>query len=179
MGDFVKGPVDVRLDPAVRFGIQLHRRIDTFTDAHPLHRRSRNRIGPQRRRFAGIMIDVCYDHFLATNWHEYSEEPLAQFTARIYAVLAERAAELPERLRRIAPRMAEQDWLGSYRDLGNVGLALDGIATRSPRIARLAGAIEDLKASYTELSEDFDQFFPRLVSYADECKADQRSPIGT
>ncbi len=179
MGDFVKGTVDARLAPAVQRGIRLHRRIDAFTDAHTVHRRSRDRIGPPRRRFAGIIIDVCYDHFLAISWHRHADEPLDRFVGRVYAVLAEHEAELPERLRRIAPRMAEQDWLGSYRDLETVGLALDGIATRSPRIAPLAGAIEDVRTSYRELSRDFDQFFPELVAHAEAFKASQRTSIGT
>ena len=170
MGDFVKGRLDEGLDPELRSAIRLHRRIDTFTDAHPVHRRSRNRIAPPRRRFAGIIVDVCYDHFLAAGWRRYADEPLDRFTARIYGILREHRSALPARLRRIAPRMAEADWLGSYRELESVGLALDGIATRSPRITPLAGAIEDVRACYAGLSDDFDHFFPQLLVHVNSLK---------
>ena len=34
MGDFVRGPLDERIDSRFHDGIRLHRRIDSFTDAH-------------------------------------------------------------------------------------------------------------------------------------------------
>ena len=166
MGDFVKGGIDPALPEGVRRGIALHRRIDTFTDAHPLHRASRNRITGARRRYAGIIVDLCYDHFLARSWPSHAALPLEEFTARVYAALDHNRALLPPRLARIAPRMAERDWLGSYRELDALGDALDGIATRSPRIAPLSGAIEDVRLRYRELGEDFEAFFPEVSAYA-------------
>ena len=68
LGDFVKGAPDPELPPSVRRGILMHRRIDAHTDAHPVHRTSRRRFAGPRRRFAGIIVDVAYDHFLASAW---------------------------------------------------------------------------------------------------------------
>ena len=166
MGDFVKGAIEPALPDGIRRGIALHRRIDTFTDAHPVHRASRNRITGARRRYAGIIVDLCYDHFLAIGWAHHATLPLDEFTARVYDALARHRALLPPRLARIAPRMAAQDWLGSYRDLASLGASLDGIATRSPRIAPLAGALEDVQPRYRELGDHFDAFFPDLTAYA-------------
>ena len=166
MGDFVKGGVDPDLPGGIRRGIVLHRRIDTFTDAHPVHRASRARIAGPRRRYAGIIVDLSYDHFLALRWRRHAELPLDAFTARVYAALARHHAMLPPRLARIAPRMIAQDWLGAYRDLDAVGAAFDGIATRSRRSAPLAGAVEELRRHYRALGEDFDTFFPELAAYA-------------
>ena len=160
MGDFVKGAIDPGLPAGIRRGIALHRRIDTFTDAHPVHRASRNRIVGARRRYAGIIVDLCYDHFLAIGWARHAALPLDEFTALVYGALARHRALLPPGLARVAPRMAAQDWLGSYRHLDAAGAALDGIATRSPRTAPLAGAIEDVRSRYRELEEDFEAFFP-------------------
>ena len=174
MGDFVKGAIEPALPDGIRRGIVLHRRIDTFTDAHPVHRASRNRIVGARRRYAGIIVDLCYDHFLSRHWARHATLPLDEFTARVYDALARHRALLPPRLARIAPRMAAQDWLGSYRDLASLGAALDGIATRSPRTAPLAGAIEDVRRRYRELGEDFDAFFPDLAAYASALKAEAR-----
>ena len=174
MGDFVKGAIDPALPDGIRRGIILHRRIDTFTDAHPVHRASRNRIVGARRRYAGVIVDLCYDHFLAIGWTRHAALPLDEFTARVYAAFARHRALLPPRLARIAPRMTAQDWLGSYRNLGSIGVALDGIATRSPRAAPLAGAIEDVRRRYPELGEDFDAFFPDLVEHASALKAEAR-----
>jgi acyl carrier protein phosphodiesterase len=162
LGDFVKGRLDDRFPETVRRGIALHRAIDSFTDAHPLHLESRNRIGGARRRYAGIIVDVCYDHFLCRNWAEHSNESLAVFTERVYGVLREHEYDLPDRLRRIMPHMIADDWLSSYADLENVGRALDGIARRIARSNPLAGALTEIEANYTALDRDFQRFFPEL-----------------
>ena len=175
MGDFVKGTIDPTLPEAMRRGIALHRRIDSFTDAHPVHRASRNRIAGARRRFAGIIVDLCYDHFLARRWGRHAALPLDEFTTQVYAALARHHPLLPPRLARLAPRMIAEDWLGSYRDLDALGAALDGIANRSPRVAPLAGAIEDVRHRYRELGEDFDAFFPELAAHAGTLKAAARA----
>jgi acyl carrier protein phosphodiesterase len=166
LGDFVKGRLDGRFPETVRRGIALHRAIDSFTDAHPLHLESRNRIGGERRRYAGIIIDVCYDHFLCRHWTEYSSETLDRFAARVYGILREHQDELPDRLRRMVPRMIADDWLGSYAELENVGRALDGIARRIVRNNPLAGAVIEIEANYGELDDDFQRFFPQLRDQA-------------
>ncbi len=167
LGDFVKGRLDGRFPETVRRGIVLHRAIDTFTDAHPLHLESRNRIGRQRRRYAGIIIDVCYDHFLCRHWTDYSRQSLASFSAQVYDVLREHHDTLPDRLRRIAPHMIADDWLGSYAALDNVGRALDGIAQRIKRSNPLAGALAEIEANYALLDDDFQRFFPELEAHAE------------
>ena len=166
LGDFVKGRLDNRFPETVRRGIALHRAIDSFTDAHPLHLASRNRIGTERRRYAGIIIDVCYDHFLCRHWTEYSGESLACFAERVYDILREHRHSLPDRLRRIAPHMIADDWLSSYSDLANVGRALDGIARRMTRSNPLAGALVEIEVNYASLDDDFRRFFPQLEAQA-------------
>ena len=79
MGDFVKGRVDPARPAAVRAGILLHRRVDSFTDQHPVVRRSKARIDPEFRRYAGILVDLFFDHFLACDWPAYSRQPLPQY----------------------------------------------------------------------------------------------------
>lgn len=165
-GDFVKGPLDDGLPETIRRGIVLHRSIDSFTDAHPLHLESRNRIGPMRRRYAGIIVDVAYDHFLCRYWSDYSGDSLESFVARVYGILHEHREDLPGRLRRIAPHMIADDWLGAYGDLANVGSALDGISRRITRRNPLAGAVAEIEANYGALDDDFRRFFPELEAYA-------------
>jgi acyl carrier protein phosphodiesterase len=175
MGDFVKGVLDQRYPAAVTRALALHRRIDTFTDAHPVTAASRARISPERRRFAGIIVDVSYDHFLARHWGEHAHEPLDAFTARVYALLEQHDALLPERLRLIAPRMAQADWLASYAQVESIHAALDRMSLRLKRENRLAGAGAELEANYAALEADFRAFFPDLVRFV---QAQQR-PQGT
>lgn len=168
MGDFVKGPLDDRYVPAIRQALALHRRIDTYTDAHPTVSASRARIGPPRRRYAGILVDMFYDHFLARHWRDYSEVALEDFTAHVYAALSERHRVLPERLQRIAPNMAATDWLASYRDVDAIGFALDRMGERLKRGNALLGSATELVVNYAALESDFRSFFPDVVQFARE-----------
>lgn len=164
-GDFVKGPLPGRFTPELEAAIQLHRRIDLFTDAHPLIKQSIARFPPERRRFSGIMLDVFFDHCLARDWELYAEQPLDAFTSRVYQVLAAEPA-LPERLALIAPRMAAQDWLGSYREFEVLEQVLSGISRRLSRPQGLAGGMQELQALYEPLSADFVEFYPLLQEFA-------------
>jgi len=166
MGDFVKGPLDDRYGPAITRGLILHRSVDTYTDSHALVARSRARVGPARRRYAGILVDLFYDHYLARNWSEYTTVPLDRFTDSVYANLLTRSHLLPERLQRIAPHMARTDWLGSYRDTAAVGEALDRIGSRLKRGNGLLGSVEDLVENYAGLEQDFRAFFPEAMQFA-------------
>src|SRR5262245_53258857 len=155
MGDFVKGPLGAQYSPAITHALVLHRRVDSFTDAHPVTATSRARISRDRRRFAGIMIDLFYDHFLARDWTAHASEPLDAFTQRVYSVLQQHESLLPQRLRLIAPRMAEHDWLSSYAQIESIHIALDRMSLRLKRANHLAGAGTELEANYAALESDF------------------------
>ena len=169
-GDFVKGPLGGRFTPELEAAIRLHRRIDAFTDAHPRVRLAVARFPAERRRYAGILLDLFFDHCLACHWGDYADEPLPRFTARVYRVLAGEAA-LPGRLALIAPRMAEQDWLGSYREFAVLERVLANMQRRLSRPAGLDGALAELERLYPVLLEDFRDFYPQLMAFARTARA--------
>lgn len=164
-GDFVKGRLQGQFAPEVEAAIQLHRRIDVFTDRHPLVDAALARFSLTRRRYAGIVLDVFFDHCLARDWDLYADRPLELFTSDVYRVLSSER-QLPERLARIAPYMVADDWLGSYREFEVLEQVLRGIARRLTRPEELAGAMQELRALYEPLSEDFRLFYPQLQDFA-------------
>ena len=166
LGDFVKGAAISGYDRGIQDAIRFHRKVDSFSDAHRFTRASRRRIAPPWRRFAGIMVDVCYDHFLARSWHRFSDETLTAFVQRVYADLQSHRGCLPEAAEHVLARMVSYDWLGSYQDIHMVGVALDRIAVRLSRGERFLGAINDIQANYKALQDDFLSFFPELVDFA-------------
>ena len=171
LGDFVKGRERLQqYSPAVRAGILLHRAIDRYTDAHPTVHTSCALISPARRRFAAILVDVFYDHFLARHWQRYTEQPLEDFTRQVYATLLPRMASYPERLQRLLPRMAADDWLASYAEIESVDAALHGIARRFqrfPRATMLADGVQELLHNYAALEQHFLDFFPELLGFVE------------
>ncbi|MDD0974483.1 ACP phosphodiesterase [Pseudomonas fontis] len=164
-GDFVKGPLHGRFPLTLEAAIRLHRQIDVFTDAHPLVLNALVRFPRERRRYAGIILDVFFDHCLALHWQDYAEQPLAQFTGRVYQVLAAQP-DLPGRLAQIAPYMAADDWLGSYREFAVLEQVFRGISRRLSRPEGMAGAMEEVDALYAPLLDDFRAFYPELQAFA-------------
>ena len=169
LGDFVFGQSGLQdWPPAVRAEIVRHRRIDLYTDAHPAVVVARGLFDDAGlRRYAGIVLDVHFDHCLARHWQRWNDAPLADFTARVYRVLDEHRDELPSRLRAIAPRMAAHDWLGSYVQRGNVDHAVRGIATRLSRNGdKLVACLDVLRVEEARIEAAFEAFFPDLVDAA-------------
>lgn len=171
IGDFVKGPLPAGLPPEIAAGVRLHRQIDVFADTHPAFLRSRARVSPQRRRVAGVMVDMFYDHFLALHWDRFDAEPLESFTAAMYRLLAEHDALLPSRLAEILPRMRESDWLGSYRSAETTAMALDRMALRLRRANPLTGSGAELRADYAGFEADFFEFIAAAQAFAAQHRA--------
>jgi acyl carrier protein phosphodiesterase len=164
-GDFVKGPLEGRFEPALEAAIRLHRSIDSYTDSHPLVLATLARFPRERRRYAGIVLDVFFDHCLARHWLDYAEQPLGQFTRRFYRVLLAEP-ELPGRLAGIAPFMAADDWLGAYGDFATLEQVFKGIARRLSRPEGMMGVMGELERLYDPLMADFREFYPQLQEFA-------------
>lgn len=164
-GDFVKGRLEGRFSPELEAGIRLHRQIDAFTDSHPLVLAALARFPVARRRYAGIILDVFFDHCLARHWADYAYIPLSQFTGQVYAVLGAQA-ELPGRLAGVAPYLIAGDWLGSYAQFEVLEQVFDGIARRLSKPEGLVGAFAEVSELYEPLSEDFRKFYPVVQEFA-------------
>ena len=166
IGDFVKGPLPGNLAPDLAAGVALHRRIDSFAETHPAFRASRARVSAERRRVAGIMVDLFYDHFMAIHWSRFHAVPLSAYVATLYRLLADEPS-VPERFLEFLPRMREDDWLSGYRSVERIARALDRMAEhRLRRPNRLAGAGAELTAQYRGFESDFLAFAPAAARYA-------------
>ena len=167
LGDFVKGPLDNAYDDDITKGTLIHRRIDSFSDSHEKVFESKRLISPKRSRFSDIIIDVCFDHFLARSWSEYSNEELADFTRKVYVLLSKYSHILPYKLRSIIPKMIEEDWLGSYQYIEGIGQIMDRVSRRLTRGEGMLGAVKELETNYEKMEENFKSFFPELIAYVE------------
>jgi len=162
MGDAVKGRDLSRFEPRLEQGLRMHRTIDSFTDTHPLQRAGRARVHPHAGRYAGVVMDLFYDHVLAANWKEFHGEELAVFAERAYTTLMAHETLMPERTRNMLPYMVKGDWLSTYASLEGMGRALAGLARRVPMGASMIGA-EQVLADHLELyTMEFREFLPAI-----------------
>lgn len=168
LGDFVKPSADGQFNAATRAEILIHRKVDSFTDSHPVVLAAKSLFDGPGRRYAGILLDVFYDHVLALRWERYSEVPLDAFIARFYGTLVRHAAILPPRLAELAPYMIEQDWLGSYQSYAGVDWAVRRMSTRLSKNGDvMRAALDDLERHAATIAGGFDVFFPELITFAE------------
>lgn len=165
IADHVKGKAIQKFSPGIRTGIRFHREIDEFTDAHPVFLKSKGRLGLRYRKYAGVITDMFYDHFLSSTWNRYSHEPLEHFTNRMFAIINKRLDILPEKTKRLLPYMARDNWLMAYGTFEGLGRALRGMERRTPFDSGMGEAISDLKQDYDQYSEEFAAFFPDLREF--------------
>ena len=166
-GDFVKGWLPAGLPAPLASGVALHRAIDSFADTHPAFIRSRSRISAERRRVGGILVDLFYDHLLASRWDRYSPEPLQAFADRLYRSFDAHLPSFPAQTAVVADRMRTHDWLTSYRQLSATGQAIDRMAThRLSRPSTLAGGIAEFLADIEGFSRDFEVFFVDATDFS-------------
>jgi acyl carrier protein phosphodiesterase len=146
----------------------LHREIDTFTDTHPVFIQSRNRLAVNYRKYAGVVADMFYDHFLSANWEVYSEQSLDEFTRRIHDVIIKRYPILPHKSQQFIAYMNKFNWLKGYGTISGLSRALKGMANRTPFESKMEHAVEDLVDNYELFKKEFQDFFPEVVEYSDE-----------
>jgi acyl carrier protein phosphodiesterase len=170
LGDFTKF-IDVDFLPAaMQRGVRLHRSIDRFTDFHPVFCTSKDRVHEDRWRFAGVYVDVYYDHFLSLNFLRLCNRNVDDFIAHAHAALARRRRHLPENLAPILDRMISENWLGCYATLDGLELTFARISRRLSRPTALADGVIDLRANYEALAGDFEKFWPLLVEHVEQSR---------
>jgi acyl carrier protein phosphodiesterase len=166
MADGIRGKHYEHLPSEVQKGIVLHRAIDTYTDAHPVFRQSTKRLHEKYHHYAGVIVDVIYDHFLAKNWSEYSEEKLDDFVDRFYKSLKEHYDILTDKTQNLMPYMIERNWLVNYQYKEGIARILFQMDQRTRNNSKMQYATEELELFYNEFEQEFTIFFQDLVHFA-------------
>ncbi len=167
LGDFVKGPLRSELPRAIEQGIALHRKIDAHTDRQPELKSALARFEIPHRRYAGVYLDMCYDHFLARYWQDFHHQSLREYCREFYQQLAAYYSLLPPQAQRFSKLAPEINWLESYEEFDNLEFMLRRIAERIKRPTPLAGGFALLRRDYKLIETEFLQLFPRLIAFAD------------
>jgi acyl carrier protein phosphodiesterase len=181
ISDFVKGKKKFDYSRAIQQGITLHRSIDTFTDAHDMTRRAKTVFRADYGLYAGALVDVAYDHFLARDPVAWAppENPatpasddnavatrLKAFSQKTYQQLDAFRPLFPERFARMFPYMRSQDWLYNYRYREGIFNSFAGLVRRAAYMPDAAAACRIFEDRYEELGACYREFFPSLREHA-------------
>lgn len=168
--DHVKGKKQLEYPQGVIKGIQLHRAIDHFTDHHPIVLQGVKRLNGDYGRYGSVIIDMYYDHFLASLWTAYHDVPLERFSGIIYSRLLPFLEIMPEKTQYMLPFMVHNNWLAAYAGIEGLGRALNGMSNRARFHSGMESATAFLIDNYDEFKEEFRLFMPDIIAYTDEWK---------
>ena len=169
LGDFARG-VDINSLPApVHAGLLNHRAVDRFTDSHPLVLEMKRCFSRRRRRFAGLALDIYFDHLLLSHWERFEQRGLDELIAEFYRRMAAGRTLMPgAKMRRVTQRIIDYDWFGSYRDADAIAESLDRVAARIRFANDFDNSIEDLQLHHELIRDGFFEFYPQLQQHITE-----------
>lgn len=174
IADSIQGNRFDGLTPEIIRGIILHRKIDSFTDSHPIYLTSKRRLSKDFDKYSGVIMDIIYDHFLAKNFHLYSPVSLQDHATAIYKILHDNHHYLPEPAKRFYGYMTQNNILVNYSTLEGLETVLSHLSYRIRHRYHLQLSIPILKQDYDEIETEFFAFFEELIAF---CKQ-QNEVIG-
>ncbi len=166
MADGIHGKHFDAFPMEIQKGIILHRSIDTFTDAHPIFRQSTKRLHANYHHYSGIIVDIFYDHFLAKNWSNYSDERLEDYSERFYQSLRDNYDTLTLKTQKMLPYMIDHNWLLSYQNIESIESVLARMDTRMKYDSNMRFSVAELRMFYSDFESEFTAFFKELIVHS-------------
>lgn len=160
ISDFVKGKKQFLFSTEIQKGIQLHRKIDSFTDNHFATKQAKQFFKQAVGLYAGAFVDVVYDYFLANDKNEFADRnQLQQLAQNTYKILDDNFAILPQQMQQMLPYMKQQNWLYNYQFNWGIENSFKGIARRANYLQANNKAFDVFIENYGALSNCYNLFF--------------------
>lgn len=163
IADHLRGNHFENLPPRVIEGIYLHRRIDTFTDAHPAFKDSKRLFYNGFEKYSGILIDIYFDYFLAKDFDKYSSLPLNQFSQNVYGIYKKSEILLPASSLRFLEYVTKNNIYLSYASFAGITQVLNHLSHRIKHRVQLDDSVNIFIVEEKKLQENFDLFMKDLM----------------
>jgi acyl carrier protein phosphodiesterase len=167
IGDFVKASDMKEFSETINSGIEMHWAIDEFTDQHTTVQKSKDRLRPKYGHYAGVIVDIYYDHYLAKNWKNYHSEDLRVYVDKQYKMLESHLSILPKKVVHMLPFMIQNDWLYNYQYFEGIERVMQGMASRSSFNSKMDESVVELRKYHKEFEKEFEAFFTELQVFCD------------
>jgi acyl carrier protein phosphodiesterase len=167
ISDFVKGRKKFDYSLTIQQGITLHRAIDQFTDFHPVTQEAKSYFKKDYRLYSGAFVDVVFDHFLANDKNEFSnDKELDSFCQSTYHNLQNNSSVFPEKFLQMLPYMKKQNWLFHYGSREGIEKSFGGLVRRAVYLSESAIAFSIFNNYYQELEKCYQLFFPEIKKFS-------------
>jgi acyl carrier protein phosphodiesterase len=163
IADDVKGNKLLNYPAHIKSGIEMHRFIDHFTDTHSLCLEAKSILYKDFHKYAGVALDIYFDHFLAKNWSIYSTVSLKEFSIKTESILELNKIYFSDKMKNIFYWMKLHNWLVRYSTIEGIEKSLLGMSKRTsfPSGMERGGVV--LVNHYTFLENIFNHFFSTLL----------------
>lgn len=150
---------------AVYHGHILHQKIDSFTDRHGLVLEAKALMGRKSRRYAGILLDMYFDHLLVQHWSTFYDDDLDDFITYTYELLSSYEDNFPHRAKHFSQRLRSYDLFRSYAKVEGIKQALKGVDKRLKKPVGLDNLLEDVLEHKARVEELFLLFYKDLQKH--------------
>ncbi|WP_237067847.1 ACP phosphodiesterase [Microbulbifer guangxiensis] len=176
LGDFVKGPLTGERPQAIEAGIRLHRRIDALSDVHPTYRAAVAELDPHWRRYAGIALDIWFDHLLCRQWSRWHPQSLDRYCEQCWRDFRARSRYIPPRAQAFMDRAEQFRLLQSYGDEQVIERTLVRVGQRLRRPVPLERTLPELVAARAAMEPQFETLFQDLNREAERFRQNYSGP---
>jgi acyl carrier protein phosphodiesterase len=159
IADHIRGNDFGKLSPEVIEGIYLHRRIDTFTDAHPEFKKAKRLFYDGFEKHSGILIDIYFDHLLASSFEMYHPKSLHEFAETAYSVYSANQELLPISSSRFLEYAIKNNIYVSYASIDGIERVLYHLSQRIRHNVKLDHSLHLFNKNEMELRTAFALFF--------------------
>ena len=161
--DFINAKQARVLHDQYKEGVELHRKIDRFTDSHDMFSSGRRRLAKHHGKYAPVVLDILYDHLLAKNWKRYATQSIEEHAEQTYSYFEKHADVFVENNFIHLPKMINHNFLESYVHEDKVRYVLQQMDKRAKFESDFTSAMDHLLEEYTAYENEFNLFFPDII----------------
>lgn len=168
IGDYVKGRYFSQFPEEIRQGIIMHRNIDNYTDTHPIVKQTKLHFSEKYGKYAGIVVDIIYDHYLAKFWHQYCDVQLDDFIINLHKRLSSYYPIFPVKVKEFFPKFIKNNWIKAYTSLEGLERVLNGMSRTTSLPNETNFAMKSIILNYDQIGEEFNIYFPQLINFIEK-----------
>ncbi|HRD37460.1 MAG TPA: acyl carrier protein phosphodiesterase, partial [Bacteroidia bacterium] len=141
----------------------IHRKIDMFTDSHPLFIKSKRHFYDGFERYSGVLMDIYFDYLLAKNFHRFSDVTLPDYTQNLYTTLNNNRIHLPDSSQRFLDYVLQNNTFFEYSKIEGIELVLKHLSYRINHGVFLNESLPLFIENESKIEPDFFEFMNDLI----------------
>jgi acyl carrier protein phosphodiesterase len=164
-GDLLRPRDFDQVEERILKGVEIHRRIDAYTDQHAKVDQLVHLIRPYQGKYTPVVADVLMDFMLSKYWKNFHHGSVQEFCQHKYDVVSTHLHRIPERLHFRINRMLDNKWLESCIDRERMKTTLLMLSHRASFENKIMDAMRPYELHEEKMDGLFLEFFVDLKNY--------------